>query len=466
LPQATQSIAPGPLLAYALPSIALQAMMVPILLTLPPLYAQEAGLSVAAISVALIFARSMEAISDPVIGALSDRTKPGPWQRAGWMCAGTPLAMASGIALLHPPVGAGAWYLFTFLVLFYFAWTMIYIPYQSWGVELSDDFAERSRIAAFREGGSFIGYLLSALVPLVTLVFILGQSAPTFADQARATGWFFTISLPIFVLLCVKIVPRGRQIFPGTRIPWSQMLMLVRRNGPFNRLLIAYMFDRLSLGIHFALLPFYMQYSLDMLGAFLTISLTISIAPILSIPAWLALARRYGKHRVYCGANLLTATGYLSLYFIPHGALAVLVLSAVGRGFGNAGTLILPGSMTADAVDYDEWRSGVRQAGAHMAFLTFVQKLGLAGGALGLVFISWFGFTNTAGAHTATALEGIRIGVALLPAVMLIPSIALMWNFSLNERRQRILRIRLDRRGRSREPPAKIVSTYNLGTTT
>jgi Na+/melibiose symporter-like transporter len=84
-----------------------------------------------------------------------------------------------------------------------------------------------------------------------------------------------------------------------------------------------------------------------------------------------------------------------------------------------------------------------------MAFLTFVQKLGLAGGALGLVFISWFGFKTTNGAHTASALQGIRIGVALLPALMLIPSIALMWNFSLSERRQRILRLRLNRRDRA-----------------
>lgn len=460
----TSRIAIGPLLAYALPAVSLQAMMVPILLTLPPLYAQEAGLNVAAISVALIFARALEAVSDPLIGALTDRTKPGPWQRAGWMCAGTPLAMISGIALLHPPSGIGAVYLFVCLVLFYVAWTMVYIPYQSWGVELSDHFAERSRIAAFREGGSFVGYLLSALVPLVVLVLIRGQSAPSFADQARVTGWFFTISLPVFTLLCVKFVPRGQQRLQATHIPWAQMFMLVQRNKPFTRLLVAYMFDRLALGIHFALLPFFMQYSLDMLGAFLTLSLVISVAPIVSIPVWLALARRYGKHRVYCGANLLTAAGYASLYFTPQGAFSVLLLSTLCRGFGNAGTLILPGSMTADAVDYDDWRSGVRQAGAHMAFLTFVQKLGLAGGAFGLVFISWFGFTTTSGAHTPAALQGIRIGVALLPALMLIPSIALMWNFSLNERRQRILRKRLDRRGRT--PLVKVRPDYSLRSTT
>lgn len=166
----------GSLIAYALPSIALQAMMVPMLLTLPPLYAQELGLGVASISLALIIARSLEAISDPIIGALSDRTTPGPWQRAGWMVAGTPIAVLSGIALLHPGPQAGALYLFICLVLFYAGWTMVYIPYQSWGAELSDDFAERSKVAAFREAGSFLGYLLSAIVPLVALVFILGRA--------------------------------------------------------------------------------------------------------------------------------------------------------------------------------------------------------------------------------------------------------------------------------------------------
>ncbi len=449
LPKATP-LGTGSLLAYALPSIALQAMMVPLLLTLPALYAQEVGLAVASISLALIIARSLEAISDPIIGALSDRTRAGPWQRAGWMVAGTPIAVLSGIALLHPGPGAGTLYLLVCLILFYGGWTMVYIPYQSWGVELSDDFAERSRVAAFREAGSFLGYLASAFIPLVALMIILGQSAPTFAAQARAVGWFFTFSLPLFVFLCVKYVPRARPTAEPTHIPWSRMFEVLGRNKPFRVLLIAYMFDRLALGIHFALLPFYMQYVLDSLGAYIPMSLVISIAPIASIPAWLALSRRFGKHRVYCFANGLTAVGYASLAFLPiHVAVWLLLATAALRGFGNAGTMILPASMGADAVDYDEWRCGVRQAGAHMAFLAFVQKLGLAGGAIGLVFISWFGFKEAAGVHTEQALAGVRFGAAWLPAIMLIPAVALMWNFPLDQRRHGILRRRLDGRAKA-----------------
>ena len=441
----------GALVAYALPSIALQAMMVPLLLTLPPLYAQELGISMAAISLALIVARALEAISDPLIGALSDRTRPGPWQRAGWMVVGTPVAVLSGLALVHPVEGAGALYLFVVLVLFYAGWTMVYIPYQSWGAELSDDFTERSRVAGFREAGSFLGYLMSAVVPLVALVMVLGQTAPSFGDQAKSVGWFFALSLPVFVFLCLRYVPRVIRHHQAAHIPWSRMFQVLGRNKPFQRLLSGYLFDRLSLGIHFALLPFYMQYVIDSLAVYIPLSLVISIAPMVSIPAWLALSRRFGKHRVYCFANVLTAAGYVSWYYLPPQVAAwILLLTAAIRGFGNAGTMILPGSMAADTVDYDEWRSGARQAGAHMAFLAFVQKLGLAGGAIGLVFVSWFGFTEATGEHTAAALDGVRFGVAWLPALVLLPSIALMWNYPLDERRHDILQRRL--KGRDAAP--------------
>lgn len=446
----TGPLGTGALVAYALPSIALQAMMVPLLLTLPPLYAQELGIGMATISLALILARSLEAISDPLIGALSDRTAPGPWQRAGWMILGTPIAVLSGIALLHPSPGAGGLYLFVCLVLFYGGWTLVYIPYQSWGAELSDDFVERSRVAAFREAGSFLGYLLAALIPLIVLVIVMGQDAPTFGAQARAVGWFFTLALPVFVFLCIRYVPRAVRQQRVPHIPWSQMFHVLGRNKPFRLLLGAYMFDRLALGIHFAVLPFYMQYVLDMLAAYIPMGLVISIAPIVSIPAWLALSRRFGKHRVYCVANVLTAAGYASLAFLPaHVALWILLGTAAVRGFGNAGTMILPASMGADTVDYDEWRAGVRQAGAHMAFLAFVQKLGLAGGAIGLVVVSWFGFKEAGGEHTEAALAGVRFGAAWLPALMLIPTVVLMWNFPLDRRRHGILRRRLDGRANS-----------------
>ncbi len=435
----------GTLLAYAGPAIALQAMMVPLLVTLPPFYAQDVGLSLAAISLAFGIARAWEAFSDPLIGALSDRTRSRYGRRAVWMIGGTPVALVAAWFLLHPPPGAGTGYLLAWLIAFYLGWTMVYIPYQSWGAELSTGFTERSRIAGFREAGSFTGYLMATLVPIVALVWLGGIAAPTYGQTAQTIGGFFLVALPVFVALCVARVPRADAPHGG-HIGWAEMFRLLGRNRPFVRLLTAYVFDRLSMGVYFALFPFYLQYALGMLQAFLVVSVVIAVAALAFVPLWVAVARRIGKHRAYCLANVVTIGGYLAFWAVPEGVLWPLLVVYAVLGLGNAGTMVLPGSMTADAVDYDELRSGVQQAGAHMAFLVFVMKVGLAGGALGLAAASLFGFEQAGGVHTAESIAGLRTAVAMLPAVLLLPAIALMWNFPLDARRHRIIRRRLERR--------------------
>jgi Na+/melibiose symporter-like transporter len=439
----------GALLAYAGPAVALQAMMVPLLVTLPPFYAQDVGMSLGAISLAFGIARAWEALSDPVIGGLSDRTRSRFGRRAVWMLAGTPIAMFAAWFLLHPPAGAGTGYLLTWLIAFYLGWTMVYIPYQSWGAELSTGFTERSRVAGFREAGSSVGYLMATVVPLVVLVWLGGNPAPTYGATAQTIGFFFMVALPLLVLLCVTRVPR-REAAHDRHIGWGEMFRLLGRNRPFARLLVAYVFDRLSMGVYFALFPFYIQYALGLLQAFLIVSVVVAVASLVCVPFWVAVARRLGKHRAYCLANVVTLCGYLLFYFAPAGEMLSLVVIYAVLGLGNAGTMVLPGSMTADAVDYDELRSGVQQAGAHMAFLVFVIKVGLAGGALGLAAASLLGFQQTVGVHTAESLQGLRLAVACLPAVLILPAIALMWNFPLDARRHRIIRRRLDRRARIR----------------
>jgi GPH family glycoside/pentoside/hexuronide:cation symporter len=435
----------GTLLAYGGPAVALQVMMVPLLVTLPPFYAQDVGLSLGAISLAFGIARIWEAISDPLIGAMSDRTRSRFGRRAIWMIGGTPLAVAGAWFLLHPPAGAGTPYLIVWLILFYLGWTMVYIPYQSWGAELATGFTERSRIAGFREAGSFMGYLMATLVPMTFLVWLGGIAIPTYGQTAQTIGLFFMVALPVFVAFCVAKVPR-REILSGSHIGWSEMFRLLGRNKPFVRLLIAYVFDRLGMGVYFALFPFLLQYALGVLQSFLLLSVVIAVASLGFVPLWVSVARRVGKHRAYCFANIITMLGYAGLYFAPVGGVGYLIVVYAVLGLGNSGTMVLPGSMTADAVDYDELRSGAQQAGAHMAFLAFVMKIGLAGGALGLFAASAIGFNMTAGVHTPESIQGLRFAVAWLPVVLVIPAILLMWNFPLDARRHSSIRRRLERR--------------------
>lgn len=437
------------LLAYAAPTVALQSMMVPLLLYLPPAYySQEIGLSLAVVGAVFLAGRLFEAVSDPLIGALSDRTVSRFGRRRPWMAVGVPLALVAAWFLLTPSPGVSAWYLLGWLLAFYVGWTLVFIPHQTWGGELAAGYHERTRVAGFRETGAFVGYLLAAIVPLVWWKSVRGVDAPSFEQIVQAVGVFFAIALPLAVLWCFAAVPAVRQGEGESPPSWRELYAIVARNRPFVRLASAYLLDRLAMGTYFAAQPLLIGYALEMQGAVLWVALANTISAALLAPLWIGIARRLGKHRAYVVANLVTMLAYALLFLVEPGQLWLLLAANVVMGFGNGGTMITPPAMTADAVDYDEMKSRVQQMGGHMAFLAFVFKAGMAAGPfVGLGFVSLFGFGGGGEALTETGRLGIRLCASWLPLLLLVPPVLMMWQFPLDSRRHGIVRRALERRG-------------------
>jgi GPH family glycoside/pentoside/hexuronide:cation symporter len=439
----------GQLLAYAAPTVALQAMLVPLYNFLPPVY-YSAEVGMVALTVATLFAvgRIWEALIDPLVGALSDRTRSRFGRRRVWMLAGTPLALLSAWFLLLPPQGASPWYLLGWLALFYAGWTMVYVPHQTWGGELSDDYAERTRIAAFRESGAFVGYLCASVVGILYWIWFMGVSFPSYAQIVQSVGVFFAIALPLAIVWCFARVPPvavQAERSPG----WDQLLGILARNAPFRRLATAYFVDRLALGVYFGVQPVLISQALGMQQHVLTVALVNTLAAVLLAPLWVPIANRQGKHRAYCIANILTALGYLSLFAVPDGEVLLVLLANVLMAFGNGGTMITPPSMTADAVDADELQTGVAQMGGHIAFLTCVFKFGMGFGLfVGLGFLALFGYVDMSQQLTPQVEQGVRLGASWLPALMLLIPVLLMWRYPIDGRRHAEIRAALAERRR------------------
>ena len=179
-------------------------------------------------------------------------------------------------------------YLLTWVFLFYVFWTMIFIPYQSWGTDLATGFYERTRVAGFRDGASFAGYLLAALLPLLVLEVYLQIQQPSYQAMLGVLGGFFLISLPITIALCFIAVPEPVPV-AGRAIPWRELGGILRRNQPFVRLLSAYLLDRTAMGVYFAAMPLAVSFSLGMFSYFLTFSVAISVFSLLFSPVWVRL---------------------------------------------------------------------------------------------------------------------------------------------------------------------------------
>ena len=432
------------LLAYAAPTVALQAMLVPLYNFLPPVY-YSAEVGMVALTVATLFAigRFWEAIIDPLVGALSDRTRHRFGRRRIWMVAGAPLALVSAWFLLLPPQGASPAYLLFWLVSFYAGWTMVYVPHQTWGGELSNDYAERTRIAGFRESGAFVGYLCASAVGIFYWIWFKGVAFPSYAQIVQSVGVFFAVALPIAILWCFARVPPAairEERTPG----WGELLGILTRNAPFRRLIGAFFVDRLAMGVYFGVQPVLISQALGLQQHVLTVAIVNTVAAVLLAPLWVPIANQLGKHRAYCIANLLTAAAYLSLFVVPAGVVIPVLLANVLMAFGNGGTMITPPAMTADAVDADELQTGVAQMGGHMAFLASVFKFGMGFGLfLGLGFLSLFGYVDMSQVLTSDVERGVRLGASWLPALMLLVPVLLMWRYPIDSARHAEIRAQL-----------------------
>ena len=446
--QNTERLSASRLLAYAAPTVALQAMLVPLYNFLPPVYyAPKVGLSVALVGLMFLLGRVWEAVTDPLVGAWSDRTRSTFGRRRIWMLAGAPIALGATYFLLNPPGGSTWGYLLLWLMIFYIGWSMVFIPHQTWGTELATDYDERTRIAGFRETGAFVGYLCATIVPLIYWTAIAGVSFPSFAQIVQAVGVFFVIALPVAIIWCFVAVPNVAQAAGEATPSWGQMFAILGRNKPFLRLISAYLIDRLAMGTYFAVMPPLVTQAYGIGKDLLWVALGNTVAAVVLSPIWVPLARRLGKHRAYCLANGLTLLSYLSLFFLPAGQLWPVLLANFVMAAGNGGTMILPPAMAADTVDNDELVSGFNQPGGHMAFLAFVFKAGMGlGAAVGLGFIGLYGYHDSAQLLTASVSQGVRISASLVPAALLVIPILMMWRYPIDNRRHAQIRRELEQK--------------------
>ena len=351
------------------------------------------GLDLKLVGLLFFVARSWDAVSDPIVGAMSDRTRMAYGRRRPWIVIGTPLLLLASYFVLIPPASMSNWTIGLSIFLFYTFWTAVYIPYQSWGAEVSTDYHERTRVAAFREGGSVIGVLVGIGIPLLLVDPVAeplrqllwpGGLGLTPSLGSTLTVIFLTVLvlLPITAYAACKLMP-DPPTQHSVKISWRQSLGIFKRNLPLRRLVIAYFAAQLGFLIFLSSVQLIITQGLQ-IKAFLLLIFVQQLVAIACVPAWTRVAGRIGKHRAYCISLAFTIVGLLALNIIPSGNLPIAMLVFLFNGIGSSGKLIFPPALVADTVDYDTATTGTREAGTHVAIMnlankaTFAMSVGLA----------------------------------------------------------------------------------------
>jgi glycoside/pentoside/hexuronide:cation symporter, GPH family len=432
------------LFCYGLPALPLAALLLPIFMFLPAHYA-TLGLSLTTIGTVLLLARLWDGIADPVAGWLSDRTRSRFGRRKPWIAAGLPLTMMALWQLLAPSGAVDALYLLGWSFALYLGWTMINVPFNAWGAELSDDYHERTRISGFREAAGVIGTVVA-----LTLPFAFGASSAEAAGQAlRIMAVFLLMALPLAVGLALFFTPDRPSHPPlvagsdgavspasGGETGFWRGARAIAGNAPFRRLIAAYLINGVANAMPAQLFLFFVQYRLttpEMAGLALLAYFATSL---LGVPLWLKLSRRFGKHRVWCAAMLWNMGWFALTLALGPGDIWPFIVICCLTGAALGADLILPASMQADVIDQDALAAGAARAGIYFALWGLVTKLATALAAFGLTALDLVGFKPQPG-NDAVALWGLALLYAGVPIAFKAAAVALLWRWPLTEAAQR-----------------------------
>lgn len=432
------------LIAYALPALALAMPTIPIYIYLPSFYATDIGLGLAAAGGVLLAARIFDTVTDPVVGAISDRLTWRWGRRKPLMLIGGAVAGGAMMALAHPPSDAGAMYLLVWAVALYAGWTLVMVPYTAWGAEIVSGYDERSRITAGREGATLIGILIASTIPVV--IANGGQDAAE-AESLQGITWVALIlGVPAFIWIALRVPDRPiTKTLPlaENRVGWQNALRTLYENKPFLRLFCAWFINGLANGLPAVLFLLYMEHGLGIAEEDRPVYMLAYFLPgVLGVPVWIWLSTRSDKHRVWCAAMLIASAAFAVVPFLSPELAWVFMGVCFVTGATLGADLALPPSIQADVVDYDRLKSGRDRTGVYFALWGMATKLALAL-AVGIAFpaLEIAGFDPND--EIPNAIWALVVIYAVCPVVLKILAVMIVASFPISRRKHDIIRRRL-----------------------
>ena len=442
---------------YGLTDLPIAMSLFPVAVFIPRFYASDMGVPLVVIGTILFLVRWTDVITDPLVGYLSDHTRSRFGRRKVWIALATPLMMLSVFQLFLPDLGQvymrpiyellfnEAQINWVHLALWSFmlsvAITMMLIPYYAWGSELSTDYHERSKVTGSRAVFNSLGSLSAQLIPaMALLIFGIGGSSVVL----ELVGLTMLVLMPVCVTLTLTNVAEA-PYQPRQQVSVLAGLKLMAANGPFKRLVLAFMIGSLGLNVT---TPLYLFFIADVLQAEDKAIYMLSFfyaASIIAVPFWVAFSKRVGKHRAYLVSFFMLAFAHPCYLLLGPGDFWWMLPMTLTTGFAAGGfSQTLPNSMKADVIDLDTLETGENRAALFFSAWSFAQKATASfGGAIALFGLSFFGF-EAGVSNGEDELFGLRFLFSTFPSLFFLTGAAIVWNYPITEARHAEIRTELE----------------------
>lgn len=388
-------------------------------------YTDIFGLAPAAVGTMFLVTKIVDAISDPLMGIVADRTET-KWGkfRPYLFWAAIPYGLCGYAMFAGPDLSDSGKLVYAYVTytLMMLAYTAINVPYSALMGVISPVSAERTKVASFRFFCAFVaGWLIATFVkPLI----------PLLGGGDEALGFQLTMALFAVIstlLFWTTFATTKERVHPKpVKSDIKLDMKAVLNNGPWIALFITAIFTLMNLAVRGGATLYFFKYFVgddgtpiflifDKTAIFMSTGL---IAMLVGVASTQFLASRFDKRKLLIALSLLNAASFIGFYFIPADQYGLmLAINCLGSLFAGP-TPALVWSMYADCADYGEWKSGRRTTALVFSSLQFAQKMGLAFGAgLAGYILAFYGFVANE-VQSAATIEGIRMMFCIFPAVL------------------------------------------------
>lgn len=438
---------------YAGPTFPLAAMAIPVFVYMGKFYADVVLVPLGHLALAIALARAFDALTDPLMGWISDRTRSRWGRRRPFIALGAPLLGLAFFALFSPPAAlstelATLWFGVSFLA-YFFCHTIFSIPYNALGPELSLDYHERSSLFGWRESFALIGTISAAVAPGLFVVWLGSERA-----AYSAMGAFYAA---ILILLGAAAALRLRERLSFSQRTSNPLVPGVRRalrNRPFRILLTSYVVGSVTAAIPGTLLPFFIEYVIQPESLVFWTTLGIAshfVAALASIPGWIVVSHRVGKRAAWLSAYAMAILSLGAAFFLGKGDIAVGLVVFAWAGVAFGGQILLTPSIQADVIDYDELLTGKRREAQYGALWTLFPKLvAIPGAAIPLAVLAGLGYEPKV-EQSDEVIFALRAFLGLVPAAFASLALLIAWRFPITESIHRAIQVGIDRHARGEE---------------
>jgi len=427
-----------------------------------------AGIPAALAGSILMIGQISDAISDPIIGIMSDRTKSRWGRRYPWIIAGAvPFGLSFFFLWLIP--SDSKWMLFAYYVIIGIvlktAFTAVYLPYVSLTPELAKDYNSRTRLNSFRFSFS-IGSSILALA-LSSVVFHLVESPPRRYIVLGIIGCLLCI-IPLYI--CVfgtwKAVRQSEKQYTvppkQTTIPISKQFVIALANKPFLIVVGIYLCSWLAAQMTAVVMQYFVVSWMGLEAAdFTHFALVVQGTALTMLFVWSAVSQRIGKRAVFFMGTSIWVVAQFGLFFLQPGQVMPMFFLGFLAGFGVSTSYLVPWSMLPDVIELDELKTGHRREGVFYAFMVMVQKIGIAfgiflvGQALSVAgYIENLPGQAPAASQPESALLVIRLVIGPISTAILLIGLALAYFYPISQDVHDTITMKLHERRRRQKQPS------------